>query len=1007
MQPWEGHGSSSRALIRLHFLFFLASGLCSSRLTENANSLAASEKTRPTLVSKISHSNARHYARSFGFPAGISASMGNTNTKTEAYCQLERQVAAQRDVVWQPGIWGSLLTRNAKWQASLSAADIRVGANSHPLRSVDAVVVSPGTIWAKILIKLDNGQGVRLGGLTRETASQFVELIQSACVVAATEQLLDLLPIAESRRQQWADVASQPDWLTQSEVEQYVRSCPSNQPGFVAEEFFGKPFTQAALALLRSDQQQLLRFLDGKGVAAVAETRNQQFLEKELQRYKSFFDTVEKNPLTDEQRQAVVTMDDNVLAVAAAGSGKTSLLVAKAGYAIKSGQYSPEQILLLAFNRDAANELAERVQRFLGGSIAGADRITVSTFHALGLSIIGRATGKMPRVAPWIDRGQEIAELVDIIRELSKDPKFAGKWALFRAVYATSLPQIGAREEPEWWDPKTGRRGFLTYHGETVKSREERMIANWLALKGVDYRYEQPYQWRRPPARETKYEPDFYYPGADVYHEHFALDENGRPPDHFEGYAEGVAWKRKLHREQGTTLIETTSHSIRQGDGFHKLERDLLKHGVEFAAKPLTEEQMRGAPDDVTLLRSFRTFLSHVKSNRLSMDALRQRAASKSSSHPDRDALFLDLFERLWREWDRRLATGHYVDFDDMLGKATDHLASERCSLPYRLVMADEFQDTSRSRGALLRALTKADDARLFVVGDDWQAVNRFAGADISLMREFDQYFGHATVLQLTRTFRCPESISDVAGDFVMRNPFQIKKTVRSTNTRKPPGIICYQLDGMESQESLLHSHLGELAGELRARRPSERVTAQVLGRYNSDRPTNLSAIQFEVQDVIDLRWSSMHAAKGLEADYVFLVNVIEATKGMPSKIADDSTLWIAMPDGEDFPFAEERRLFYVALTRAKRRVAIYTDARRRSEFIAELERDGRDIEFRGERGVPKEERRCPSCDSGVLVQRRGRYGAFFGCSRFPRCDFTENGQSTRRQRRRRRGYPR
>ena len=407
------------------------------------------------------------------------------------------------------------------------------------------------------------------------------------------------------------------------------------------------------------------------------------------------------------------------------------------------------------------------------------------------------------------------------------------------------------------------------------------------------------------------------------------------------------------------------------------------------------------------MLRTFRTFLSHVKSNRLSMEDLRRRAASKTSTHPDRDALFLDLFEQLWWEWDRRLAIGNYVDFDDMLGKAADHLASGRSSLPYRLVLADEFQDTSRVRGVLLRELTRADDARLFVVGDDWQAVNRFAGADISLMRDFEEHFGNSTVLHLTSTFRCPKGISDVAGSFVMKNPYQIRKTVQAVNAIEPPNIVCYQIDGMDRQEALLRSHIFKLADELRAQGTSGRMTAQVLGRYNSDRPAGLSEIQKGVADVIDLRWSTMHSAKGLEADYVFLVNIIEATKGMPSKIADDSTLWIAMPGSEDYPFAEERRLFYVALTRAKRLVTIYTDARRRSEFIAELERDGCDIEIRGDGGPCEKQRKCPQCEPGVLVQRKGRYGLFYGCSRFPRCDFSQTIKSPARRKRRRRGYAR
>ena len=164
-----------------------------------------------------------------------------------------------------------------------------------------------------------------------------------------------------------------------------------------------------------------------------------------------------------------------------------------------------------------------------------------------------------------------------------------------------------------------------------------------------------------------------------------------------------------------------------------------------------------------------------------------------------------------------------------------------------------------------------------------------------------------------------------------------------------------------------------------------------MLGRYRHDQPICLPEVREQVSDVVDVRWSTIHAAKGLEANYVFLMNVVEATYGFPSQIADDSTLWIAMPEGEDFPFAEERRLFYVALTRAKRLVTIYTDTNRRSEFVAELERQKNGMEVRFEGGYAKEHRDCPNCDIGVLIVRKSRYGEFLGCSRFPKCDYKGN----------------
>jgi DNA helicase-4 len=890
---------------------------------------------------------------------------------------------------WRPGTWGARLTTDSDWSASVTDESLQVNRQIHAIQGVRAVRLSRGLIWARILVEHEDGRKTRLGGLTNDAASSFVDSLTAACVLSAAARLSSLFQDAERQRDLWIRFTEQPRWIAQSEVKRFVRECPANKEGSDLSAFMARGFTRSAMNYLEPERASLLAFLDGRALLEKASARNERFLDQELERRRTFFDRVEKNPLTDEQCRAVITLDDNVMAVAAAGSGKTSVMVAKAGYAVSAGLFRPEHILLLAFNRSAAAELAERVRDRLTPLIAGADRITVATFHSLGLAVIGEATGTKPILAPWVERGEDLAELSNILKELGTDPVFILKWILFRTVFARSLPAFGAKEEPEWWDPETGRRGFLTLRGETVKSQEERMICDWLAGQGINYEYERPYEHDTATSARRQYMPDFYYPSAGVYHEHFALDEQGNPPAAFAGYADGVRWKRALHAQRGTTLIETTSHGIRSPGGFGELEAKLRFHGVKFGETPLTAAQMERVPDEASLLRVFRTFLSHAKCNRLTMEDLRTRAVSKPSAHPYRDQLFLDIFEYLSRGWERHLAAAHAVDFDDMLGQAADHLAAGRCAMPYRLVMADEFQDTSRARGALLRELTKAEDARLFVVGDDWQAVNRFAGADISLMKNFGTYFGDNTVVKLTQTFRCPSDLCDIASTFIMANPFQIEKTVVSTNKRKPPNLVCFRLEDIDSQDALLRKHLGTLAQKLRASSVATRVSVYVLGRNHFNQPVNLPEIRDQIADVIDLKFSTVHAAKGLEADYVFLMNVIEATYGLPSKVEDDSTLWIAMPEGEDFPFAEERRLFYVALTRAKRMVTMYTDAHRRSEFIAELQQQGSAMEVRTDGEVAPELRSCPQCETGVLIVKKGKYREFLGCSRFPRCDYT------------------
>ena len=916
---------------------------------------------------------------------------GRMDTPKSALQSLSAQVASLRCHTWRPGNWGRRLTRDSDWSAAADEGSLRVNSATYPIHGIESVLLSSGILWSRVTVEHLDGTSTVLGGMTRQVAKAFIELVKALCVFGAVGRLRDLLDVADRQRQRWQELAASRRWLARSVVARFIAGCPGHEPNSDVGRFLNRQFTEMAMQYLEPEQRAVLAVLDGRDLPEEAERRNERFVEEENERFKTYFDTIEVYPLTDEQRRAVVTFDDNVMTVAAAGSGKTSVLIAKSGYAMLAGLFKPEEILLLAFNRKAAEELAERVADRLGRNFDWANRLTVSTFHALGLQVIGEATGKKPLVATWIELRREVAELEDIAKVLSKNASFAAKWNLFKTVFARSLPPFGADEEPEYWDPESGRRGFRTLRGETVRSQEERMICNWLSSQGIDYEYERPYEHDTATATRRQYMPDFYYPSANVYHEHFALDQYGNPPRHFTGYADDVRWKRALHAEQGTTLIETTSHGIRSLGGLTMFAADLKAHGVPFDKAPLTHEQMERVPEEAGLLQVFLTFMSHVKSNRLSMEDLRARAGSRQSEQPQRDMLFLDIFEALWREWDKRLADAGAVDFEDMLGQAADHLAAGRCKMPYKLVMADEFQDSSRVRGAMLRELTKSEESRLYVVGDDWQAVNRFAGADISLMRNFDKHIGPYTMTQLTWTFRCPADICHIASSFVCANPYQIDKRMNTTNTRQEPNVFCFQLADLGGQEALLKSHLLQLADKIRCSDDNEKVSAYVLGRYRSDKPLTFSAIAAEVSDVIDLKWSTIHAAKGLEADYVFLVNVIEAVKGLPSKIEDDSTLWIAMPDGEDFPHAEERRLLYVALTRAKRMVTIYTDEHCRSEFIAEIEKQNSGMQVHVGGGAKKKKRACKKCRTGVLVVRNGKFGEFLSCSRFPKCDYTEN----------------
>lgn len=787
----------------------------------------------------------------------------------------------------------------------------------------------------------------------------------------------------QRQRESWdglfATQFGQAGWIPASAARRFLSKHPVPQQGFAPSRF---------VESLRAQRDGLP---DPHRSTVKFDLHNQAILERRKVELKSFFDTVEKSPLTDEQIAACVCMDDNLLVVAAAGSGKTSTMVAKTGYVLQQGLARPDQILLLAFNRDAADELGQRIRDRLT-AFPDIDGVTAKTFDAFGLAVIGEATGKKPKLAPWVSNpGEDAAAVADIARVLSlHDAEFKQDWDLFRTVYGRDVGGLGERADPEAFDG--ARRGFRTVDGKVVKSKEERLIADWLFYNGVNYAYERPYEHDTADEQHGQYHPDFYYPDVDLYHEHFALDADGAAPPHFAGdYVAGVHWKRALHAQRGTALFETTSAEIRSNDALRNLEAALTERGVTLDFR--ADRKAAGPPPmtDKQLASTLRVFLQHVKSNGLSQHQLEQAAEAQGvMGHDHRLRLFLKLYARVAQAWEDRLRDGGYIDFEDMLRLAADHIEAGRYASPFTVILADEFQDSSRARVRLLQALKRqSEDAHLTVVGDDWQGINRFAGADLRVMSEFGSFFSHATSLQLATTFRCPQALCDISSEFVQANPKQLKKTVRSVSAfdnRPLQGFgftnLAHADDHIEQQLSHMATLLAQ--GKIPAGKGG-RLAVLFLGRYKNDRPKRLSHWRQTFADHLDVNFKTVHASKGLEAEYVYVLNLIEDRRGFPSQIEDDPVLQLAMPSAETFAAAEERRLFYVALTRASRQVRLYTSLSKPSRFVTELVSRGQLI-VEAVDGEALEA--CPKCQIGVVRRVTSGYAPFHACTTYPRCDF-------------------
>ena len=470
------------------------------------------------------------------------------------------------------------------------------------------------------------------------------------------------------------------------------------------------------------------------------------FTATELMEMASLFDSFEKPPLTDEQRHALICDDDATLVLAGAGSGKTSVITAKAAYLIIQKIRKPSEVLLMAFGNDAAREMSKRITKYCDADIA------VKTFHKLAYDIIVEVEGRRPLLAKHAADEKSFQNLIrEILIELAEIDKRIEQ--MLRRWFTEFL--LPAKSE---WDFKTRheyysyveRYELRTLQGEKVRSFEELEIANWLCMNGITYEYEPVYMHISSDTGRKPYTPDFRLTACGVYIEHFGVrrkrDEDGNeflttaPYVDREKYLIEMEWKRNVHTTYGTTLVETFSYEKAEGRLLPALEEKIAPY-VDLNPIPLesilSQLSKLGEFDDFT--KTLATFLRHFKGSDLTIEMCKSEAGLRVDRK--RESAFLEIFERVYGEYQKRL--GERIDFDDMISRATDYIKENRYRSSFRHLLVDEFQDISTARANLLIALKKQDpDARIFAVGDDWQSIYRFTGSNINLMQNFGALFG-------------------------------------------------------------------------------------------------------------------------------------------------------------------------------------------------------------------------------------------------------------------------
>jgi DNA helicase IV len=701
--------------------------------------------------------------------------------------------------------------------------------------------------------------------------------------------------------------------------------------------------------------------------------RNEAYVHARLDELDDWFATRLPYPLTDEQRRAVVTDEDNNLVVAGAGSGKTSAILGKLAYLMEQRGVPPTDILVLAFNSTVAAELRERIDSL------GMPLPEVSTFHAKGFDILGKARGRKPAVSALAaDRTALQRFLAERFAARMRERRYRrrfSKWWVERRVEASELKS----ETPDERLRKERSLGLRTLIGVQAQSQSEVKVGDWLTLRGIRWEHEPRYPHTPASTERRDYTPDFHLPDYDVWIEVWSCDktEERFPPEIPKArYKEDMAWKRALHDACGTTLIEVFQNDVWGGRLGDRLTARLAD--VQVRTKDPSGEALEGLlasvedsfPPFVGLLSSF---LELFRSGGWTRDEVKRRAKGRRSRE------FLELFWPLLDDYEEALRLEGKIDFGEMLLGASEAMEGGYEPPAYRYILVDEFQDVSRARLELVRHLRgSAADCRTFLVGDDWQSIYRFAGSDVSYFTGAPEYLGATARTDLARTFRLTPDVAALSSRFITRNPAQLDKRIIPREAGLDgPSVVLRLYDVSEARA------LQEVLEEI-GRAETGRARVLVLGRYNHTLHA-LDELPFQVPENVALQPLTVHRAKGLEGDHVVVLGLDSGRYGFPSEIEDDPVLRLLLANEEAFPNAEERRLFYVALTRARSRVYLFAPAQDPSSFVQEL----LEADYAAWIGSSREWSagyRCPRCRGRTIRRKEGPSGSFWGCTNYPAC---------------------
>ena len=813
---------------------------------------------------------------------------------------------------------------------------------------------------------------------------------------------------------------------------------------------------------------------------------NERYINQELKDNSDLFDDLDGKSLDSQQREAIVVDEDAVKVIAGAGSGKTFTIQGKVKYLTEKRDVDPSEILAISFSNASVDDLKERI----------AEPIDIKTFHKVGKDILTQYNQYSRPDTSALKRIIKRYLTKKALKNEDISKKLIEFFSFYINVPPSDDDIKYEGDLLDWQegvDFSTLKRRFKnkqreTLNNEIVRSYEELYIANFLFIYGIKYTYEKIYSYpNKNFEREfnkfkeflfsfneeipdelkndiTKdllnltdifeeyeikdYLPDFYLDDYNIYIEHFGLNRNCE--NHLIGgksseeYVKEMEWKRKVHKKYGTTLIETFSYYQSENRLLTRLAEKLQAQGVEFNEIDYREvyrillenKTIKEWEDFIVLLK---TFIELFKGNNYDETKFKEFydyvGGLKDSFSKDRTIAFLKIVEEIYNDYEAYLLKIKKIDFNDMINKASDCIVKNGLDLPYKYIIVDEYQDTSFTRYNLLRNICDSIGAKIMVVGDDWQSIYSFSGCDVNIFTKFDNFFDVCETRYIEKTYRNSQQLIDASSNFVMKNPDQTRKELKSSKSLKYPiklvnfdndfdEILKFELiikniinqSTFKNKKILIlgrnNKDIFNLLKNFNVENEYGKRKFEILGDEDKLRRNKFVKIVYRESPDVNIEYRTVHQSKGLECDNVILINLKNWKAGFPNKMVDDPVLNFVKRNGDSFSYAEERRLFYVALTRTKNNVYLLSPYFKSSVFVQELKTDAnvellelennrletlKNIEKNGERYVIPTKLKCPVCKTGVVLLEsfwnKGKLNRVLKCSHnmappFNRCNW-------------------